>query len=151
LTTLHHYGWFSAVKLFRSDQVISGHPPAMVSQFFRRRCGIGSNRALYAGMIVGAIALPLALGAAEARAHQTAPASPFIRTVSNSGHPIQDLGDLPPPPDADGPTPESASSVSSAEPVPELPTWAMMVLCLAGLGLAKFKRGRKDRLSPGIE
>jgi hypothetical protein len=102
-------------------------------------------------MVVGAIVLPLALGAAEARTDQTAPAPALIQTVSNSRHAIQDLGDLPPHPDADGPTPESASSVSSAEPVPELPTWAMMILCLAGLGLAKFKRGRKDRLSPGIE
>jgi hypothetical protein len=123
----------------------------MVSQFFRRRCGIGSSRALRAKIVVCTITLPMALGAAEARAHQTAPAPAFIQTVSNSGHAIQDLGDLPPPPDSDGPTPESASSVTSAEPVPELPTWAMMILCLAGLGLAKFKRGRKDRLSPGLE
>jgi MYXO-CTERM domain-containing protein len=41
--------------------------------------------------------------------------------------------------------------VSSAQAVPELPTWAMMILCLAGLGLARFKRRRKNRLSQGIE
>jgi hypothetical protein len=123
----------------------------MVSQFFHRRRGIGSSRALYATIVVCTIALPLALDVAEARAHQTAPASPLTQTVSNSSHPIQDLGDLPPPPDPDTPTPDSASSVSSAEPVPELPTWAMMILCLAGLGLATFKRGRKDRLSPGLD
>jgi hypothetical protein len=41
--------------------------------------------------------------------------------------------------------------MSSAEAVPELPTWAMMLLCLAGLGLAGFKKSRKDRLSPGID
>ena len=81
------------------------------------------------------------------------PAGALIQTVSNSTHPIQDLGDLPPPPDSDSSTPASASasSVSSAEPVPELPIWAMLLLCFAGLGLARFKRGRKDRLSPGIE
>ena len=44
-----------------------------------------------------------------------------------------------------------AATVSPAEPIPELPTWAMMLLCLMGLGLAGFKKGRKDRLSPGIE
>jgi hypothetical protein len=123
----------------------------MVSQFFHKRRGIGSSRALSATIVACTIALPLALGAAEARAHQTAPASALTQTVSNSSHPIQDLGDLPPPPDPDTPTPDSASSVSSAEPVPELPTWAMMILCLAGLGLATFKRGRKDRLSPGLD
>jgi len=26
-----------------------------------------------------------------------------------------------------------------------------MLLCLAGLGFAAFRKGRKDRLSPGIE
>jgi hypothetical protein len=41
--------------------------------------------------------------------------------------------------------------VTSAEPVPELPIWAMLLLCFAGLGLARLKRGRKDRLSPGID
>jgi hypothetical protein len=59
----------------------------------------------------------------------------------------------PPPPSSDSPTPTSASAstMSSAEAVPELPTWAMMLLCLAGLGLAGFKKSRKDRLSPGID
>jgi hypothetical protein len=107
---------------------------------------------LSAEVIVCAIGLSWALGAAEAGAVQADPVGVFIQSVSNSTHPIQDLGDLPPPPDSDtAPASASASSVSSAEPVPELPTWAMMILCLAGLGLARFKRGRKGRLSPGIE
>jgi hypothetical protein len=108
---------------------------------------------LSAKVIVCAIGLSLALGITEAGAAQADPAGVLIQTVSNSPHPIQDLGDLPPRPDSDSAAPASASasSVSSAEPVPELPTWAMMILCLAGLGLAGFKRGRKGRLSPGIE
>src|ERR1700722_19459718 len=112
----------------------------------------GSGQLLSAKIIGLAIGLSLALGAAEAGAAQADPAGVLIQTVSNSTHPIQDLGDLPPP-DSDSTASASASapSVSSAEPVPELPTWAMMILCLAGLGLAGFKRSRKGRLSPGIE
>jgi hypothetical protein len=108
---------------------------------------------LSAKVIVCTIGLSLALSVAEAGAAPADPAAVLIQTVSNSTHPIQDLGDLPPPPDSDSAAPASApaSSVSSAEPVPELPTWAMMILCLAGLGLARFKRGRRGRLSPGIE
>ena len=107
---------------------------------------------LSAKVIVCAIGLSLALGVTQAGAAQADPAGVLIQTVSNSTHPIQDLGDLPPP-DSDSTASASASapSVSSVEPVPELPTWAMMILCLAGLGLAGFKRSRKGRLSPGIE
>ena len=107
---------------------------------------------LSAKVIVCAIGLSLALGVTQAGAAQADPAGVLIQTVSNSTHPIQDLGDLPPP-DSDSTASASASapSVSSAEPVPELPTWAMMILCLAGLGLARFKRGRKGRLSQGLE
>ena len=107
---------------------------------------------LSAKVIVCAIGLSLALGITEAGAAQADPAGVLIQTVSNSTHPIQDLGDLPPPDsDSTASATASAPSVSSAEPVPELPTWAMMILCLAGLGLAGFKRSRKGRLSPGIE
>jgi hypothetical protein len=104
-----------------------------------------------AKVIVCAIGLSLTLGAAEAGAAQVTLAAAIAQPASTA--PIRDLGDLPPSPDSDGTGPEStaASSVSSAEAVPELPTWAMMVLCLAGLGLARFKRGRKNRLSPAIE
>jgi hypothetical protein len=124
----------------------------MAGQVFHRLCGVGSSGAIHAKVIAFAIALPLALGVAEARAAQAEPASALIQVVSSSAHPIQDLGDLPPPPDADTPTASaSASIVSNAQPVPELSTWAMMILCLVGLGLATFKRGRKDRLSPGLE
>jgi hypothetical protein len=105
----------------------------------------------FAKIIVCATGLLLALGAVEAGAAQPDVLGALIQTVSNSSHPIQDLGDLPPPPDSDSATPASTSSVSTAQPVPELPTWAMMVLCLAGLGLARFKRGRKNRLSPAID
>jgi hypothetical protein len=108
---------------------------------------------LSAKVIVCAIGLSLALGAAEAGAAQVVPTGAVAHPASTGGDAFHDLGDLPPPPASDDPTPApaSASSVSSAQPVPELPTWAMMILCLAGLGLARFKRGRKGRLSPGIE
>jgi hypothetical protein len=108
---------------------------------------------LSAKVIVCAIGLSLTLGAAEAGAAQAALAAAIAQPASTAPEAIRDLGDLLQPPDSDSTAPEStaASSVSSAEPVPELPTWAMMVLCLAGLGLARFKRGRKNRLSPAID
>jgi hypothetical protein len=104
-------------------------------------------------VIAYTIGVFLAFGAAEARAAQTAPPAAIIQVAWGSTHPIHVFGDLPPPPDSDNSTPASASgsTVSSAEPVPELPTWAMILLCFAGLGLARFKGRRKDRLSPGIE
>jgi hypothetical protein len=99
-----------------------------------------------------AIGLSLALSAGAAIAAQAAPNDAITQIGSDSTHPIRDLGDLPPHPDSDSSTPTSApASNGSAEAVPELPTWAMMLLCFAGLGLAGFKRGRKNRLSPGIE
>jgi hypothetical protein len=123
----------------------------MTSQFFRRRCGIGARRALCAKIVVCTFALSLALGVAEAPAAQTAPV-PAPRALSNSGHPIQDLGDMPPPDeDAATPTSASTSAVSNAQAVPELPMWAMLLVFFAGLGLARLKRGRTDRLSPGLE
>lgn len=109
------------------------------------------TRASSAKVIVCALGLSLALAAAEARAAETAPVGAVGQTALDSTRPIRDLGDLPPPPDTDTPTPASASTVGSAEAVPELPIWAMLLLCFAGLGLARFKRGRKDRLSPGLE
>jgi hypothetical protein len=104
-------------------------------------------------MIVCMVGLSLALSAADARAAQHAPAGAGVQTGSSSGHAVHDLGLLPPSPDSDLSTPpsSSASTISNAEPVPEMSTWAMMLLCLAGLGLAGFKKGRKNRLSPGID
>jgi hypothetical protein len=104
-------------------------------------------------VIPGAIALSLAFGAAEACAAQTAPASPLIQQIPNASHPVQDLGDLPPPPDADdtNPATASASTVSNAQSVPELPVWAMLLVFFGGIALARLKRRRKDRLSPGLE
>jgi hypothetical protein len=101
-------------------------------------------------LIVG---LSLTVGAGDARAAQDAPAGASIQTEATSGHAVHDLGLFPSSPSSDSSSQpsSSASTVSSAEPVPELPTWAMMLLCLAGLGLAGFKKGRKNRLSPGIE
>jgi hypothetical protein len=107
---------------------------------------------LSAKVIICAIGLSLALGVAEGHATRAAPTSAVTHPASTARDAIRDLGDLPPPPDSDSAAPASASSsVSSAEPVPELPIWAMLLLCFAGLGLARLKRGRKDRLSPGIE
>jgi hypothetical protein len=98
-------------------------------------------------VIACAIGLSLAFGAAEGSAKQLA--APGV--VAASGDAIRDLGALPPAPEPDNSTPASASTVSIAEPVPELPTWAMILLCFAGLGLAGFRRARKDRLLPGLE
>jgi hypothetical protein len=102
-----------------------------------------------------AVGLSLALGAGEASASADTPSGAVIEIASpqDQGYLIRDLGLLPPSANPDRPVqgPSSASTASSAEAVPELPTWAMMLLCLMGLGLASFKRGRKDRLSPGIQ
>ena len=113
-------------------------------------CDGGSGQLLSVKAMACAIVLSFAFGTAEARV-EAAPTGAIIQVASNSTHPIHDLGNLPPPPDSDSTAPASASNVGGAEPVPELPTWAMMILCLAGLGLARFKRGRKNRLSQGIE
>jgi hypothetical protein len=99
----------------------------------------------------------LALGAADAWTAEVTPAGAAIERASdqNSGHVIPNLALLPLPADSDNPTPAawSATTVNGAgaTPVPELPTWTMMLLSLAGLGLAGFKKSRKNRLSPGIE
>lgn len=101
------------------------------------------------------IGLSLALGVAEACAAGVTPGGAIVEIASDHspGHAVHDLGLLPPPANLDNPASSSASTVNNAEatPVPELPTWAMMLLCLVGLGVAGFKKGRKDRLSPGIE
>jgi thiamine pyrophosphate-dependent acetolactate synthase large subunit-like protein len=34
---------------------------------------------------------------------------------------------------------------------PESAAWALMAVCVAGLGFAGFRRSRNNRLSPGIE
>jgi hypothetical protein len=103
-----------------------------------------------------AVGLGLALGAANTCAAGVASGA-VVRTTSdhNSGPGIHDLGLRAPAANSEDPNPAlaSASAVSSADatPVPELPIWVMMVLCFAGLGIAVFRRGRRDRLSPGIE
>jgi hypothetical protein len=106
-------------------------------------------------IILSSVGLSLAFGAPEACAAGSAPSSAPIEIASDqrSGHVVHDLGLLPPPANADDPTarPASASKMNSAEPIPELPAWAMMLLCFIGLGLAGYKKGRRDRLSPGIE
>jgi hypothetical protein len=120
---------------------------------FDRCCARNPRQALSAKIIVCTVGSFLALGAADARAAHLASTGAITQTAPHSGQAIRDLGDLPPAPDSDNPVPRSASgsTVSTAEPVPELSTWAMMLLCLAGLGLAGFRKGRKERLSPGIE
>jgi hypothetical protein len=86
----------------------------------------------------------LALGPAHANAAPDGQVVPVYGSVSDQ--------------DADRalreiPLPSLAASSNSAEatPIPELPTWGMMILCLLGLGLARLRRGRGNRLSPGIE
>jgi hypothetical protein len=102
-----------------------------------------------------AVGLCLALGAGEAFAAADTPSRDVMEIASsqNRGSLIHDFGLFAPPANPDNPAeaPSSASTVGAAEAVPELPTWAMMLLCLMGLGFAAFKKGRKDRLSPGIE
>jgi hypothetical protein len=34
---------------------------------------------------------------------------------------------------------------------PESSAWALMALCVCGLGFAGYRRSRNNRLSPGIE
>jgi hypothetical protein len=108
-------------------------------------------------ILVFALGLSFALSAADASAAANTPSGVAIAMASDKdqSHVVHDLGPLPLPAGSDNPTatPSSASTVATAEPVPELPTWAMMLLCLLGLGLAGFKtgKGRKDRLSRGIE
>jgi hypothetical protein len=104
-----------------------------------------------AQIILCTVGFSLALGATGARATQAASAAAIVQPASNSGDASRDLGALPPPRDSDNPTPASASPASSAEPIPELPTWVMMLVLFLGLGLAGFKKGRKDRLSPGMD
>ena len=105
-------------------------------------------------LLLCAVGISFALGMADAYAAMDAPGGAIIQMASDQGqgHVIHDLGLLPPANSGD-PTaaPASASTVSGAEPIPELPTWGMMLLCLAGLGVAGFRKGRKNRLSPGIE
>lgn len=152
LTRLIHYDWLQPGKIIHDNRVTFGDLARMVgARILHRRCHGGASRPLSPRAMILMVGLSLALGAGNARAAEGAPAGPSIQT--NSGHAVHDLGLLPSSPNSDSSTQPStsASAVSSAEPVPELPTWAMMLLCLAGLGLAGFRKGRKNRLSPGIE
>ena len=103
-------------------------------------------------ILLCAIGFSLALGAPGAWAAGVAPGA---AVQTSSGPVLRDLGLATPTANSEDPAPAlpSSSTVSSADatPVPELPTWAMMFLCFLGLGIAMFKKGRKDRLSPGIE
>jgi hypothetical protein len=105
-------------------------------------------------IILSAVGLHLALGAPDACATEARGTAPIeITSDQNSGHVVHDLGLLPPPANSDNPTPgpASASKMNNAEPVPELATWAIMLLCFIGLAVAGYKKGRRNRLSPGIE
>jgi hypothetical protein len=103
-----------------------------------------------------ATGLCFAVGLMEAQAAgMAAPNSTAIERAAHDklDHAIQDLGLWNAPPNSDNsiPASASASTESSAEPIPELPTWTMMLVFFMGLGLAGFKKGRKDRLSPGLD
>jgi len=103
-------------------------------------------------ILLCAVGLCLALGAPDARAAGVAPGA---AVQTSSGPVLRDLGVAAPAANSEDPAQalSSAPAVSSADatPVPELPIWAMLLLCFVGLGIAGFKRGRKNRLSPGIE
>jgi hypothetical protein len=130
-------------KLFAAIKLDLSSPEPKFGEY-----GFSKRGSMRAQTILCMVGFSLALGAAEARA---APAGAVVQPASHSGDASHDLGVLPPLPDSDTPTPASASIASSAAPIPELPTWAMMLVLFLGLGLATLKRGRKDRLSPGIE
>jgi hypothetical protein len=103
-------------------------------------------------ILLCAVGLSLALGAPDACAAGIAPGA----AIQTSSSPVlHDLDLAAPAANSEDPALalSSAPAVSSADAtaVPELPTWAMMFLCFLGLGVAMFKRGRKNRLSPGIE
>ena len=102
------------------------------------------------------IGLFIALGGANVGAAKVAPANAIIMASDHeTDHAIHDLGLLPVEASSgnSASTPSSVSTPNSTEatPIPELPTWAMMLLCLLGLGVAGLKKGRRNRLSPGIE
>jgi hypothetical protein len=145
---LIHYGWLHSGKLFAPIKLDLRSP----EQEFGEHC-FPKGRSMHTQIILCTVGFSLALGAAEARATQAAPARAIVQSASHSSDASHDLGVLLPPPDSDNPSPASASAstASSAEPIPELPTWAMMLVLFLGLGLAGLKKGRKDRLSPGIE
>jgi hypothetical protein len=100
------------------------------------------------------VGLSFALGMAEVHAAGVSPSGAIIQSASEHSS-IHDLGLALPTASSDDPTPTaslaSTASTSDATSVPELPTWGMMLLFFIGLGIAGFKKGRKDRLSPGIE
>jgi hypothetical protein len=106
-------------------------------------------------ILLCAIGLCSMLSLADTCAAEATPDGASVETISdqNSGHAIHDLGLVAPTANSDDPTPapSSTSTASSAEPIPELPTWALMLVFFLGLGLAGFKKSRKDRLSPGVE
>lgn len=106
-------------------------------------------------VLLYAAGLFLALGAAGPCAAGASPKGAIALSASDHGsdQDSHDLGLLAPAANTDDPAPQasSASTVGGGEPVPELPTWAMMFVCFLGLALAGLKKGRKDRLSPGIE
>jgi hypothetical protein len=89
------------------------------------------------------------LSLADTCAAEARPDGAIVQTISdhNSGHAIHDLGPVAPTANSDDPTPAPSSTwtVSSAQPIRELPTWAPMLVFFLGLGLAGFKKSRKER------
>ena len=106
-------------------------------------------------ILLYAAGLSLALGVADPCAAGAPPKGAITQPAADhtSDQDTHDLGLLAPGANSDDPAPQPSSGTTGgdAEPVPELPTWAMMFVCFLGLGLAALKKGRKDRLSPGIE
>jgi hypothetical protein len=141
-TRMIHYGWLQCINKLSVAISKFGDLSEMVGVWgFHRRWGFGASDGFSANIIACMVGLFLAPGAMEASAAQAAHAG-AIQTASNLGDAVRDLGVLPPPPDADNPTPTSpsAATVSSAQRAPELPIWAMLLLFFGGLGLAKLKK-----------
>ena len=109
----------------------------------------GQNEVLLISLFV-ALVTPYAVVAEAPRAEAT-----IVASNDDADYSLDDLGPLSPHAGSGSPTspPSSAGNMTStaATPSPELPTWAMRLLCLLGLGLAGLKKGRRNRLSPGIE
>ena len=130
---------FAAIRL---EFKLSPEPKFGEYGFSKRR---GSMRAQAILCMVG---FSLALGAAEARA---APVSAGVQPASHSGGASHDLGVLPVASRFRHPNSCPCFECEQRRAHPRTANLGDDGRSLPGLGLATLKRGRTDRLSPGIE